>query len=196
MRGAQVISRRRGIPVVPILCVLIAGMMIAEIAILFVLAGLVGWLLTLLFAVVTAMIGAVMIRFAGLSVWSRFQAEVVAGRFPAQSIIAEGAVVLVGGAFLIVPGLLTDLLGASTLIPPIRSFYARLLLAWARRAFAVRPFGDGFAARTGSNFAGFAPDSTPRTGPSVFDVPPDVSDASGGKAPKADPVDGEFKGTE
>jgi UPF0716 protein FxsA len=195
VRGAKFSSRRRGLPVVAILFVLITTMTIAEIAILILLADLMGWLLTLLFAVVTAIIGAVMIRFAGGSVWSRFQAEVMTGRFPAQS-IAEGALVLVGGAFLITPGLITDLIGISTLIPPIRSIYARLLLAWARRTFVVRTFGDGFAAQSGKNFEGFASESTPRAGPSVFDVPPDVSDASGGKSANADPVDVEFKRTE
>jgi UPF0716 protein FxsA len=195
MMGNRVRSRKRGLPVVPILFVLITVLTLAEIAIIFLLAQVMGWLLTVLLALVTAIIGAVMIRVAGLSVLSRFQAEVLTGRFPAQA-IAEGALVLVGGAFLMTPGLITDLLGLSTLMPPIRRIYVRLLIAWARRTFVVRTMGDGFAAQSGAEFTGFSAGSAPRTGPAVFDVPPDVTDAPEKQEPGTDAIDVEFKRTE
>jgi UPF0716 protein FxsA len=40
----------------------------------------------------------------------------------------DGAMILVAGALLLTPGILTDLFGFSLLTPPCRSFYRKMLL--------------------------------------------------------------------
>lgn len=194
MRVTRVRRARRGLPIVPILFVLITAMTLVEIALIFVLANLTGWLVTILIALVTAIVGALMIRVAGLSVMRRFQAELLAGRFPHEA-MAEGALVLVGGVFLMTPGLITDLIGLSTLIPQIRRVYARVLVRWASRAFVFAPL----ATPPGAGFAGAPHPGKPETGehsgPTVFDVPSDVEDADA-KGQDSEPIDVEFRRTD
>jgi UPF0716 protein FxsA len=77
-----------------------------------------GWALGL--AVVTAMLGAFLVRRAGLSIFNRIRAKMNEGQIPGRE-LTDGAAVLVAGAFLISPGFITDLLGFLLLIPAVRS---------------------------------------------------------------------------
>lgn len=95
-----------------------------------------GW--TLLGIVITAIIGAGLVRRQGMAVWSRFQSEMVEGGMPARQ-LAHGAMVLVGGALLLTPGFLTDAIGLALMVPAIREFVRRAgLRIIERRAIVVR----------------------------------------------------------
>ena len=95
-----------------------------------------GW--TLLGIVITAIIGAGLVRRQGMAVWSRFQSELVEGGMPARQ-LAHGAMVLVGGALLLTPGFLTDAIGLALMVPAIREFVRRAgLRIIERRAIVVR----------------------------------------------------------
>ena len=95
-----------------------------------------GW--TLLGIVITAIIGAGLVRRQGMAVWSRFQSELVEGGMPARQ-LAHGAMVLVGGALLLTPGFLTDAIGLALMVPAIREFVRRAgLRIIERRAVVVR----------------------------------------------------------
>ena len=80
---------------------------------------------TLLGIVVTAIIGASLVRRQGFAVWSRFQSELSAGGLPGQQ-LAHGAMVLTGGALLLTPGYLTDAVGFLLMVPGVREVVRRV----------------------------------------------------------------------
>lgn len=89
---------------------------------------LVGFWPTLAFVILTGWVGAWLARLEGMRVLARFQQEVAVGRIPGQAIF-DGAAVLLGGAFLVAPGVLTDVTGLALLFPPTR----RLIQRWVRK---------------------------------------------------------------
>jgi UPF0716 protein FxsA len=97
-------------------------------------AGVIGAPLTFLLLIAMSVAGFYLLRGEGTSVWRRANEEMAAGRVPTQQLL-DGALVLIGGVCLIVPGFITGVFGALLLLPPVRSLVRPLLLAWmARRA--------------------------------------------------------------
>lgn len=74
---------------------------------------------TLALVLVTGTAGAALARAEGLRVFWRFQSELAQGRLPGQA-LQDGIAVLLGGAFLLTPGILTDVTGLALLFPPTR----------------------------------------------------------------------------
>lgn len=105
---------------------------VIELMLLIELGGLVGTLPTLAMIVVTGMVGATLARRQGLQTVANIQAETAAGRLPAASLI-DGVTILVAGALLLTPGILTDVVGFSLLVPAVRS----PLRGWLGRRFAA-----------------------------------------------------------
>jgi UPF0716 family protein affecting phage T7 exclusion len=62
----------------------------------------------------------------------RLPEQIERGEEPGQALF-DSAVRFLGGALLVVPGILTDLTGLLLLIPPIRRRVQRLIVAWFRR---------------------------------------------------------------
>ncbi len=91
---------------------------------------------TLLGIVITAVVGASLVRWQGMSVWAKFRAELAAGGVPSHQ-LAHGAMVLVGGALLLTPGYLTDLVGFLLMIPPVREVIRRVGAGFIRRRTIV-----------------------------------------------------------
>jgi UPF0716 protein FxsA len=81
-----------------------------------------GWALGI--AIVTAVLGSILVRRAGISVWGRFRSKVNQGVLPGRE-LSDGAAILVSGAFLISPGFITDTLGFLLLIPAVRDVIYR-----------------------------------------------------------------------
>ncbi len=78
------------------------------------------WRLALI-VVVTAVLGASVIRRTGLAVLTRARAQVEARR-PGFEPLFDGLLLLTSGMLLIFPGLISDVLGLTLLIPPVRQF--------------------------------------------------------------------------
>lgn len=76
---------------------------------------------TLALVVLTGATGAALARAEGLRVFWQFQKELTAGRLPGKA-LQDGIAVLIGGAFLVTPGILTDVAGLSLLFPPTRGW--------------------------------------------------------------------------
>lgn len=74
---------------------------------------------TLLIALSTAVLGSILVKRAGLQVWSDFQRRLATGALPTRE-LSHGASILVAGAFLISPGFITDALGFLLLVPAVR----------------------------------------------------------------------------
>lgn len=74
---------------------------------------------TVFMVVLTALIGAALVRYQGFTTLARAQAEMLNNRMPALEVM-EGALLLLAGALLFIPGFVTDTLGFLLLIPPLR----------------------------------------------------------------------------
>lgn len=87
---------------------------------LFILVGQhIGVWATIGIILLTAVIGASLVRQQGLQTLARLRAEVDRNEMPART-LAEGALILVAGLLLVTPGFLTDTIGFSLLVPPVR----------------------------------------------------------------------------
>ena len=99
---------------------------VIELMLLIQLGQWVGLMPTLSLVVATGIGGAALARAEGLRVLFQFQKELAEGRLPGQAML-DGASVLVGGAFLLTPGVLTDVLGFSLLFPLSRRWIQKQL---------------------------------------------------------------------
>lgn len=93
---------------------------LAEVATFFWVGSKIGLIWALGLAVATAVIGAYLVRRAGLSALSRIRARFSQGELPGRD-LSDGAAILVSGALLISPGFITDVIGFLLLTPTIRS---------------------------------------------------------------------------
>ena len=76
---------------------------------------------------VDSLIGSLLLRSQGRTVWRRFNETLSAGRMPHREVM-DGVLVIFGGAFLITPGFLTDIVGLVLLIPPSRAVVRRFVV--------------------------------------------------------------------
>ena len=82
---------------------------------------------TILLVVLTAIVGAQLVRIQGLATWQRFQASLARNELPATALL-EGLCLLIAGALLLTPGFFTDAAGFACLIPPFRRVLIRRFL--------------------------------------------------------------------
>lgn len=119
------------------LLLLIAIFVVIPLAELYVLLEVVGPALgaplTIALLVVDSLAGAWLMKSQGRAVWARFNTTLREGRIPAREIV-DGVLVIFGGAFLITPGFITDVLGFLLLIPITR----RLFRGTLQRRLALR----------------------------------------------------------
>ena len=97
---------------------------VLELVILLRLGQAFGFVPTLGLVLATGFAGAALARAEGLRVLFRFQAELASGRMPGQALL-DGISILLGGALLLTPGVLTDLVGIALLAPPSRRWIQR-----------------------------------------------------------------------
>lgn len=95
----------------------------------------IGTISTLALIFLTALLGSALARRQGLGVLRRMQSEMAEGRLPASSMV-DGVLILLAGAVLITPGVLTDLVGFLVLIPVTRGLIKAYL--WKRIERAVK----------------------------------------------------------
>jgi len=100
---------------------------IIEIFLLIKVGGVIGALPTIILVVLTAVIGAGLLRQQGLSTLARFQKNMSQGKLPAQEMV-EGILLAVGGALLMTPGFVTDTIGFLCLLPFSRQFIATTII--------------------------------------------------------------------
>lgn len=91
--------------------------------------------LTMLLVVVTGITGYWLTRSQGLRTYQRIQDELRAGKVPTNALL-DGMMIFLAGAFLLTPGILTDLIGFSLLIPVTRGGYRHLVLRWFKSRFS------------------------------------------------------------
>lgn len=92
---------------------------IIEITVLIQVGQAIGAWYTVGLVLLSAFIGVNMLRHQGLSTLARAQQRMDQGEVPGQE-MAEGILLAVGGALLVTPGFVTDVIGFSCLIPAVR----------------------------------------------------------------------------
>ena len=102
-----------------LLILLFVAVPIAEIYLLLEVGGVIGALPTIGLVVLTAVVGAALVRAQGFSTIQQVRRTMDAGEVPAVAIL-EGIFLLVAGALLLTPGFLTDSIGFCCLVPPLR----------------------------------------------------------------------------
>jgi UPF0716 protein FxsA len=108
---------------------------LAEIYLIIKVGEAIGWAATLGLLVLDAMLGSLLMRSQGRAVWRAARSSLREGRLPAREVL-DGALVMVGGAFLIAPGFLTDALGAVLLVPVTRTVIRKRITARFVRGLA------------------------------------------------------------
>ena len=111
----------------PLLVLLFIVVPIAELAIIIQVGQAIGVWWTIALLVADSVLGSLLMRAQGRQAWRRFTDALQAGRPPAREVV-DGMLVLAGGALLLTPGFMSDLLGLSLLLPPTRAVIRRILL--------------------------------------------------------------------
>lgn len=110
---------------------------ITELLVAIAVAQAIGVLLTVLLLIAGWPLGTWLMRAEGRVAWRRLGAAVAAGRPPAREVL-DGALVMAGGALLIVPGFLTDVIGLVLLAPTTRSLIRRGIVRNFRSPLVVQ----------------------------------------------------------
>lgn len=90
-------------------------------------SGTIGFLSTLALLVIIAAVGAALVKAEGLRVWKRFDEQVRAGQIPEREIV-DGVLILVGGALMLAPGFVSDVIALLLVVPFTRALPRSLLL--------------------------------------------------------------------
>lgn len=130
----------KGLPLLPVVALILLGLPIIEIAAFVLVGSEIGVLWTLALVVLSAVGGSILLRVQGFGALTRIRREMEAGRSPGRE-VAHGAMIMLAGILLLIPGFVTDVLGLLLFIPPVRE------LAWRfirRRIVVVEGVGAGF----------------------------------------------------
>jgi UPF0716 protein FxsA len=85
------------------------------------------WLVTMALVILTGIAGAWLARREGLNCYRRVQQQMAQGQIPADSLV-DGLMILVAGALLVTPGIITDSVGFAFLIPQFRQMVRRRIV--------------------------------------------------------------------
>ncbi len=105
--------------VYPVLLILFLAVPLVEIYLLIKIGGVIGAWPTVALVVGTAVAGAGLLRWQGMTTLMRVRRSLERGELPAVEML-EGVLLLVAGALLLTPGFFTDAVGFLLLVPPLR----------------------------------------------------------------------------
>ncbi|HUE27234.1 MAG TPA: FxsA family protein [Solirubrobacteraceae bacterium] len=100
---------------------------VAEVFVAIQIAEAIGVLWMLLLLIVSWPLGIWALRSRGRAAWRRLGEAAARGRPPGREVL-DGALILLGGILLIVPGFITDAIGVFLLLPPTRALMRRALV--------------------------------------------------------------------
>ena len=110
-------------PVIPLFLLALPFLEIAG----FVIVGReIGVLYTLALIIASGILGAILLRIQGFGVMARIRRELDAGGDPGRE-VAHGAMILLAGVLLLIPGFITDIIGLLLFLPPVRDLAWRFL---------------------------------------------------------------------
>jgi UPF0716 protein FxsA len=120
---------------------------IAEVLVAIQVAHAIGVLATVVLLIAGWPIGTWALRSQGRVAWRRLTVAVSEGRAPTREVL-DGVMILIGGAMLMIPGFITDVVGACLLLGPTRSLMRPLMTRNLQSRFVTR--AAGFTTRPGS----------------------------------------------
>lgn len=97
--------------------------------------------LTFGLVVATGIMGALLTRHQGFHIWGRIRTELNAGKLPTD-VILDGFFILIAGVLLITPGVLTDCVGFTLLVPPARGVLKRMVVARLRSKLQMQMWSN------------------------------------------------------
>jgi len=156
----------------PFISLFLLALPFLEIAGFVVVGREIGVLSTLALVIASGILGAVLLRVQGFGVMTRVRQELDNGGDPSRE-LAHGAMILLAGVLLLIPGFVTDIVGLLLFLPPVRD------AAWR--------FLKGRVALSASGFGGFArpsAGSTARSRGKTIDL--DTDEYSRGSGPRPD----------
>jgi UPF0716 protein FxsA len=113
--------------VFPIILLLFIVVPLIEISLFIQVGSILGVWATIGVVLLTAFVGASLVRSQGVQTLLTVQQRLRAGELPAQQIL-EGVLLAVAGILLLTPGFMTDIMGLAVLLPAPRAFLARRLM--------------------------------------------------------------------
>ncbi len=128
---------------------------VIEITVLINVGQAIGAWYTVGLVLLSAFIGVNMLRYQGLSTLARAQQRMNEGQIPGNEMV-EGIVLAVGGALLLTPGFVTDVIGFFCLIPFTRQRLAKLLMS-RFTLVAMSRRQDGFSPQDSSHQQQYPP---------------------------------------
>jgi UPF0716 protein FxsA len=102
---------------------------LADLWLLMALADKTGWQTSVALVIVSGIIGAYLAKRSSQAVWDKIRQRFSQGEFAAD-LLSDGAMIFFASGLLLTPGFITDAVGLSILIPPIRGFYKRKIVKW------------------------------------------------------------------
>jgi UPF0716 protein FxsA len=112
-----------------ILLLLFVVVPIVEIYVIVQVGQTIGVLPTIALLIADAFLGAWLFRREGRRAWEALQQAIGQHRVPTRE-VADGALIVVGGALMLAPGFVTDAVGLLCVIPPTRAVLRRVLTGW------------------------------------------------------------------
>lgn len=93
---------------------------------------LIGFWPTIGLIIVTGLAGSYLARREGMSAWRRLNQRLSEGGLPGTELV-DGVIILVAGALLITPGVLTDVFGFMGLLPPTRALIRKFIMSRVKK---------------------------------------------------------------
>lgn len=146
----------------PLLVLLFIVVPIVELFVIIQVGQAIGVIPTILLLLLSAVLGSFLLRSQGRVVWRRFNEALAERRVPHREVL-DGVLVIVGGALLLTPGFVTDIVGILLLAPPTRAGIRRLMsnLVFGRVILGGRAASWGYGRIRGRRSSG----PTPPPGP-------------------------------
>lgn len=120
-----------GMPLIGLLLIIVP---LAELYVIVQVGQEIGIAPTLLLLLGVSIAGAYLLKREGMATWRKFQSQMGEGRVPTKE-AADGAMILFGGALLLTPGFLTDIVGLLFILPAsrtmLKSGFRKLAGGWA-----------------------------------------------------------------
>lgn len=110
---------------------------IAELIVIVQVGQAVGVLNTIGLLILMSLVGGWLMKREGIGVVRRIQLQVQRGEVPGRELV-DAFLILFGGALMLTPGFLTDVLGMALLLPPVRAGVRRVLARRFRMEVASR----------------------------------------------------------
>ena len=123
----------------PRLFLLLTILPLIELALLLLMGKYISVWFTLAFVIFTGLAGAILLRYQGIQTFRNIQRDLQEKRMPTDSLL-DGLFIFIAAVLLILPGVTTDIVGMTILIPPLRKLYKIWLIRWFKSRFKLQGF--------------------------------------------------------